>query len=166
MSAPTRYWRRVASRSLVAVLAVLAVVLVSSGAQAAGCRKVSGHVSLQAFTDGCTSPIALCAHASLKGDLAGTATFVGSSITPTVDTPTTGVLLVTGDATNQTKDGGTLNTKDAFVLRTTGNGEFGEVDTAVGGTGRWAGATGGFRAQGVFAAGSGEGDYIGEVCLP
>jgi hypothetical protein len=82
-----------------------------------------------------------------------------------VDTATTGVLLVTGDTTNQTRGGGTLTTKDAFVLRTTGNGDFGEVDTVIGGTGPWAGATGAFRAEGVFAAGSGEGDYVGEICL-
>ncbi len=166
MTAPTRPWRRVASRSLVGLLAMLALVLASSNAQAAGCKKVNGRFSLQAFTDGCTSAIALCAHATFTGDLAGTATFVGTSITPTVDTPTTGVVLVTGDTTIQTKGGGTLSTKDAFVLRTVGTGEFGEVATVIGGTGPWAGATGAFRAQGVFAAGAGEGDYVGEVCLP
>jgi len=111
MNAPTRSWRLVTSRSLLGLLAVLALVLVSSNAQAAGCKKMNGRFTIQAFTDGCPSAIALCAHASFTGDLAGTATFVGTSITPNVDTPTTAVVLVTGDTTNQTKGGGTLRAR-------------------------------------------------------
>ncbi len=98
--------------------------------------------------------------------MSGTNSFTGTSLTPTVDTPTTGVVLLTGDNHFQTKDGELL-TKDAIVLRTTGAGEFAEVDTIIGGTGEWAGASGTFQAIGTFTiSAGGEGEYSGEVCFP
>jgi hypothetical protein len=58
-------------------------------------------------------------------------------------------------------------TKDAIVLKTTGAGDFAEVDVIVGGTHGWAGTTGQIRAQGTFTqAAGGEGAYTGEVCSP
>jgi hypothetical protein len=56
-----------------------------------------------------------------------------------------------------------LLTKDAIILRTTGAGDFAEVDMIVGGSGDWAGAIGTISTSGTFAAG-GEGTYTGEVC--
>ncbi|HKZ86248.1 MAG TPA: hypothetical protein VJ793_21650 [Anaerolineae bacterium] len=83
-----------------------------------------------------------------------------------MDTPTTSVVILTGDNLIQTARG-TLMTKDAIVLQTTGAGDFVEVDTIVGGTGEWAGATGSISAIGTFtAAAGGEGAYTGEVCTP
>jgi hypothetical protein len=76
------------------------------------------------------------------------------------------VVLLTGDDHVTTK-AGTLDTKHAIGLRTTGAGEFAEVDTVVGGTGEWAGATGAIRAQGTFSAtAGGGGDYVGQLCTP
>jgi hypothetical protein len=103
----------------------------------------------------CSSPTGFCASLVCTGDLAGTSTFTGSTITQTVDTSTTGVVPVTGDNVIQTKVGGSVITKDALVLRLTGNGDFAEVDTVVSGTGPWAGAVGAIRAVGTFADGSG-----------
>jgi hypothetical protein len=89
---------------------------------AASC-KVKGQFTVRQVSGAtCLSPVGFCAEAVFTWDLAGTSTFTGSSITPTVDTPTTGVILVTGDSVIQTKGGGTLSTKDAIVLRTTGSG--------------------------------------------
>jgi hypothetical protein len=94
----------------------------------------------------------------------GPSAFTGTSLTQTIDTPTTGVVLLTGDNQITTK-AGTLSTKDAIVPRTTGAGDFAEVDTVVAGTGEWAGATGVLRAQGTFTvAGGGSGEYVGQVC--
>jgi hypothetical protein len=74
------------------------------------------------------------------------------------------VVLLTGDNQITTK-AGTLQTKDAIVLRTTGTGDFAEVDTVISGTGEWAGATGVLRAQGTFTvADGGGGDYVGQIC--
>ena len=146
--------------------ALLTLLLVGSVAAASGCKKIDGKLTLQAFPPTvCSSAISLCASATLKGDLAGVSDFTGTSQAVTADTPTTGVILLTGDNIIHTS-GGDLLTKDAIVLRTTGQGDFAEVDTVVGGSGVWAGATGVFRAQGTFANGVGEGEYIGEICTP
>jgi hypothetical protein len=146
--------------------AALALLLAGSVAAASSCKKINGKLTLQAFPPtACSSAISLCASATLKGDLAGVSDFTGTSQAVTADTPTTGVILLTGDNIIHTADGDLL-TKDAIVLSTTGQGDFAEVDTVVGGTGVWAGATGVFRAQGAFANGVGQGDYIGEICTP
>lgn len=76
------------------------------------------------------------------------------------------MVLLTGDNAIESA-GGRVLTKDAIVLRTTGDGDFADVDTIVGGTGVWAGRTGVLRAQGSFTtAAGGEGRYAGEVCAP
>jgi hypothetical protein len=110
--------------------------------------------------------VGICATGAYKGGIKASSVFIGTSLIQTVDTPTTAVVLLTGD--NQfTTTGGMLHTKDAIVLRTTGAGDFAEVDTIIGGTGPWAGASGVLRAQGTFTAtAGGSGDYLGEVCTP
>ncbi len=130
------------------------------------CRMVHAHLFLQADAEPtCGSPIGLCATAIVQGSLNAETEFVGTSFAPTVDTPATGVVVLTGDNTFHTS-GGDFFTKDAIVLSTVGAGEFAEVDTVVGGTGDWAGATGVLIASGTFANGAGEGVIDGEVCTP
>ena len=159
----TARWIRLAVLSLSALLTVL---LVGGAAAASSCKKINGKVAIQALPPStCPSPFGLCASVSFGGDLAGMSFFTGTSQVSTVDTPTTSVILLTGDNTLQTS-GGTLTIKDAVLLQTTGEGHFAEVDTVVGGSGEWAGATGTLRAQGTFANGSGTGDYVGEICAP
>ena len=76
------------------------------------------------------------------------------------------MVLLTGDNRIETRRG-VLSTKDSIVLRTSGDGEFAEVDTIVGGTGALAGATGVFTATGSYSAAvGGSGVYEGELCLP
>jgi hypothetical protein len=55
-------------------------------------------------------------------------------------------------------------TKDAISLSTTGDGEFGEVSSIVGGIGQWAGSMGKVIATGTFINGKGAGTSHGEVC--
>lgn len=98
-----------------------------------------------------------------RGAISGTSFFVGSNQLTTADTPVTSVILLTGDNAIQTR-AGTLMTKDAIVFKTTGAGEFAEVDTIVGGTGDFAGATGTLTATGALSGGMGEGVFSGEVC--
>lgn len=156
-------WVRVA---LVALVAVLMLMLVGSEASAADrCQKVAGMFTLQPVTEGCTSPVGICATGVYRGVISATSSFTGSSVTTTADTPTTSVILLTGDNRIETRNGA-LMTKDAIVLQTTGDGDFAEVDTIVGGTGAWAGATGTLKAVGVFGASGGEGTYVGQVCKP
>lgn len=149
--------------------ALLALVLVLTAAGAASadpsCHAIHGSVSLGPSEGACDSIIGLCAGGELRGVLRGNSEFTGTGITPNVDTEATSVVTLTGDNVIHLKDGD-LFTRDAIVLATAGNGEFAEVDTIVGGTGAYAGASGRFVATGVFAAGSGEGVYHGELCLP
>ena len=156
---------RWAKRAVTVVAAVVALALLNGAASAASeCTLVKGKFTLQPFAPpDCTSPVELCATGIYKGGIKGSSVFIGSSLTPTADTPTTAVVLLTGDNSIETR-GGTLLTKDAIVLRTAGAGEFAEVDTIVGGTGDWAGASGQITASGTFTAAGGEGTYRGEIC--
>ena len=126
------------------------------------CHKKHGSVSIQIYSDStCTSAVGLCAVVTFKGGLHGQSQFVGTSLIPTVDVATTGVVLLTGDNHIHTADGD-LFTKDAIVFNTTGNGEFAEVDTIAGGTGDFAGATGRQIAHGA----NNEGTFEIEICTP
>jgi hypothetical protein len=151
----------------VSLLVGLTVASDGAVAAAARCRPVDGRFTLQPVTGpACLSPVGVCATGVYSGDIEGTSTFVGTSLIPTADTPTTAVVLLTGDNTIHTRRGDLL-TKDAIVLRTTGDGDFAEVDTIVGGAGGLVGASGVLRAQGTFtAAAGGGGRYVGEVCVP
>ncbi|HET9495774.1 MAG TPA: hypothetical protein VFR15_16235 [Chloroflexia bacterium] len=156
-------------RFLVPFIALAAVVALSGGAALAdsSCRMVYGRFTLTPVTGpDCASPVGVCADGSYIGSILATSEFVGSSIIPTADTPTTSVVLLTGDNSFTLRDG-TLITKDAITLKTTGQGEFAEVDVIVGGTGAWAGATGTLTGQGTFTLeNGGEGSYTGTVCFP
>jgi hypothetical protein len=151
-----------------AVAAVITLTLASSGAIAASnCKKVNGKVSLQPVTGpACTSPVNICGTGSFEGDLKANSEFTGTSLTSTMDTPTTGVVVLTADNVFHT-DNGDLISKPALVLSTTGAGDVAVVDTIIGGTGDWTGATGFIKAIGTLnPATGGEGVYIGEICTP
>src|SRR5574339_366609 len=89
----------------------------------------------------CGSSVGICFTGAIEGKLKGTLTGTGTSVIPTADTPTTGVVLVTSDVGIQTTSGD-LVLKDATVLRTTGTGEFSAIWTVIGGTGVYTAATG------------------------
>ena len=153
------------SRALALVLA-LAPLAAAPAAAEPRCKKVHSHLFLEATAPTCGSAIDLCAKATLRGGtLRAETEFVGTSFLPTVDTPTSAVVVLTGDNTFHTRQGD-FYTKDAIVLSTVGAGEFAEVDTVIGGTGEWAGATGTLTATGTFANGVGEGVIQGEICVP
>lgn len=146
----------------------LVVVLLVSQVTAAGsdCRSLNGKFTLTAVSGpDCLSAVGICTSVEFKGGLKGTGAFTGTSVIPSADTPTTSVVFATGDNVI-TVAGGTLLSKDAITLKTTGAGEFGEVDVIVGGTGEWEGASGTITGTGYFANGSGAGEYSGTVCRP
>lgn len=153
---------------IVVGVAALALVFVANGAIAdVTCKKVKGTFTLQSLSGpACTSAVGICATGTYKGGIAGNSTFTGTSLIQSVDTPTTAVVLLTGDNLISTASGSLL-TKDAIVLRTAGQGDFAEVDTIISGTGEWAGVTGQFSATGTFTAvAGGSGQYTGETCTP
>src|SRR5215470_1280306 len=64
------------------------------------CKPVRGHLDETLLPPpACTSPVGLCTIAQLFGRLTGEAHFTASAIIPTADSPTTGVVFVTGDST-------------------------------------------------------------------
>ena len=128
------------------------------------CRMIHGTFEVETYSGpDCQAPAGLCGAVTWRGDLSGTSAFVATSTISTVDTPTTGVVMFTGDAM-LTLGKGTIQTKDAVVFRTVEGGEFAEVDTIVGGTGAFANAKGAWRADGTFEGSHGSGRYDGRIC--
>jgi hypothetical protein len=152
--------RRPAFAALILTLGLAAAMPASADPV---CKAVHGRVEIVAHEPTCGSAIALCASAILHGTIKANSDFIGTSSVPTIDTATTGVVVLTGDNVFHTTDGDFF-TKDAIVLNTTGDGEFTEIDTITGGTGEYAGASGYLIASGTFSQGVGVGTYVGKVC--
>jgi hypothetical protein len=135
------------------------------------CEHVQGHLEETLVSSGCASPVPLCTVAQMFGKLKGEARFTASSIIATADTPTTTVVFVTGDTlvVDARLEGkrGSLNIKNAAAYRTTGEGDLADVQTIVGGTGDFAGASGSLRISGNFlAATGGSSSFEGTICVP
>lgn len=149
-----------------AVSAVIALTIAISGASAASnCQKIEGKFSVQPVTGpACTSPIGLCGIGRFIGGLQADSELTGTSLIETMDTPTTEVVVITADNVFHTNKGD-LITKPVFALSTAE--DVAVLDTVIGGTDGWAGATGFIKGIGTFSpASGGEGDYIGEICTP
>jgi hypothetical protein len=146
-----------------AVAVILTSVIAAAPASAdPTCHTRVGTVSIEIFTDStCTSAVGLCAKVQFRGGLRGESDFVGTSLNPSVDVASTGIVFLTGDNHIRTRRGD-LFVKDAIVFNTTGEAEFSEVDTIVGGTGDFAGATGRLQAVGK----NNEGLFSVEICTP
>ncbi|CAN5785640.1 hypothetical protein BH10CHL1_BH10CHL1_37010 [soil metagenome] len=154
------------------------VLLLSSPGVSANplCKKVKGHDQEHVATENCTSPVGLCTAGEYSGDMRGNFFGTATSLAPTADTPTTGVVLFTSDSTiharirgkNGDLKNGDLMIKNAGAFQTTGAGNIVDAQYITGGTAELSGATGILRASGTFssATGMGESDYEGEICLP
>ena len=161
--------KRIATATLLAVaLASAALFSAPAGnAAAARCKNVRGHVTSQTLTENCPSSIGLCATGQFYGAIRGELLLVATSLTPTQDTPVTGVLMYTADDVIKTKEGD-IYTKDAGALNLTpgSTGDDVSIVTITGGTGAYAGATGRLRVSGTFSEAGGEFSYEGELCTP
>lgn len=160
---------RIAAAPLFAALVTAAFLSAPAGraSAAARCKNVRGHVTSHTVTENCPSPIGLCAGGQFYGAIRGELFLVGTSLTPTQDTPATGVYMFTGDDVIKTKEGD-IYTKDAGALNLTpgSTGDDISIVTITGGTGAYAGATGRLRASGTFSESGGEFSYEGEICTP
>jgi hypothetical protein len=154
---------------LVASLAAAgALPTARAGQSAAKCKQVRGHaISHTVSGPDCASPIGLCAGGQLYGGIKGELSLVATSLTPTQDTPVTGVFVYTADDVIRTKTGD-IYTKDAGALNLTPNstGDDISIATITGGTGDYAGATGNLRIFGTFSETGGEFNYEGQICTP
>jgi hypothetical protein len=162
-------------RIAIAILLVMSIAAVNAlpvarvqAAPAAKCKLVRGHAISHTISGAdCTSPIGLCAGGQLYGGIKGELTLVATSLTPTQDTPVTGVFVYTADDVIRTKTGD-IYTKDAGALNLAPNSAGDDVSIAVitGGTGEYAGATGSLRIYGTFSETDGEFNYEGQICTP
>jgi hypothetical protein len=90
--------------------------------------------------------------------------FTGPSLLPTVDIPTTAVVLLTAITSSPSRTI-TWPTRTRSCCALSAAGDLAEVDTVMVGTGDWAGVTGLLRAHGTSTAAVGdEGEYVGEMC--
>ena len=156
---------------LVTVTLILCFPLTRS-ASADTCRRVEGFLEESLAPTDCTSPVGLCTVAQMFGHLKGRIYFVASDILASTDTPTTGVIFVTGDSVitdARFEDRrGSLTLKDAAAYQTVGDGNLVDIQTVVSGTGGFAGATGTLRISGTFSptTGTGTSRVEGRICLP
>jgi len=151
-------------KSHIAAAAVLLASVIAAAPASAdpNCHTRHGSVTIQIVTDfTCTSDVHLCANVQFLGGLHGESSFVGTSLNASIDVAATGIVFLTGDNHIRTREGD-LFVKDAIVFNTTGEAEFSEVDTIVGGTGEYEGATGRLQAVGK----NNEGSFVVEICTP
>jgi hypothetical protein len=143
---------------MIALSLLLSGSLVIPKRPAAVCRNINGTISLTDTSGpGCNSPVGLCWSAQYTGDLKGTSAFSASSTISNADSPTTGVVFITGDHTYHFHSG-TVTSKAAISLKTSSPGDFSEVDVFT------TGATGSIHSSGAFIDGAGQGSYSGQIC--
>ncbi len=158
----SRPWRR--SLVAAALVACASLVALTPGAATAAPESVNGYFRVQSTTGpDCESAVGVCLSGNVSGRIKGAFSFAATSVVPTSDTPTTGVIVTTGDALVETRDGD-ISCKLTGTLQLTGDGPFVSLCVLTGGTGRWTGATGYLRTSGTFTFGEGgSGTYDGKV---
>jgi hypothetical protein len=118
----------------------------------------------------CTSPVALCTAGRSTGDVVGPFTLTGTSIIPTAQTATTGVVAYTADVVQHTRNGD-LFCKDTGVTKVVGDGAASSICVVTGGTGIYSGASGYIQFQSTLIppvkfAGTSQGKLTGAGRVP
>lgn len=164
-------WSRTVKRLTSSVCVAMAFALAGSRLGAEDqCRKVNGHFVMRAVAPiSCPSPVGVCIEGEFSGSIRGPFSVTGTSFIATADTPTTAVVLFTGDGVIHGRIGnkrGDIFLKTSGAHLSVGKGEIVDLQFVNGGTGALAGASGSLRASGTFdpTTGTGEAEYAGEVC--
>ena len=148
--------------------ATVALAVVAGATAHHRCTPVSGDFTSVLVTGPeCASPIGMCTHGILTGDLRGTYDFVFTSLMPAGDPSDPLKMVYTGTSKIVTQ-GGTMIGQDTGWLRInpTGPSAFETTVNIVGGTGKYKKATGFIVATGELNLVTGEavGTYTGEIC--
>jgi hypothetical protein len=153
---------RLRRRMVLVPLLLVPLMIVAAGPAGAdpNTKTYRGTLTEQAFTEGCTSPVGLCAAGEAKGGLHGDFEITATNITPTSDPDV--VILETSYVIHTNK--GDISFSGQTLLNTV-TGFFSSLDEVTGGTGKWAGATGTLMSSGnfSFATGFGEGEYTAVI---
>jgi hypothetical protein len=165
---------RASIRPPVSALVFAASLLVAAAPAGADCVPIRGAMqAAQSTAADCLSPEGLCTVGRIEalppGGLVGKVRFSASAVLPSFDTPSTGVVFVTGDTVVEAVFGslrGTLGIKNAAAFHGAGNGDLTDTQVIVAGTGDFAGAAGALRVAGTFVGGQISSVYEGDLCLP
>lgn len=137
----------------------------------ADCRHVNGHYTEQLATSTpCNAMAGVCLQGVYSGVVTGGFKTAVDTFVPTPDVPSIGVAQFTAGSILAVRIGhraGELYVRNTGAARTTGAGEIVDLQTIVGGSGDFAGASGVMTAVGTFSfAGGGRSEYAGMVCMP
>ncbi|HEX2054538.1 MAG TPA: hypothetical protein VHJ78_12540 [Actinomycetota bacterium] len=143
--------RRSLILAVVTALAVAATLVPVS----ARTREVKGEFRSSRVTP--CSPTPICTEGRATGDIEGRFTLTGTSLIPTAETPSTGVIAYTAQVQIQTREG-SFTCTDTGVTKTTGEGAASSICVLTGGTGIFQGATGYIQFQSQLNA---RGNFVG-----
>ena len=129
------------------------------------CEQLSGPFTSSVGAP-CTSPVGLCTHGTLQGDLPGQYDFTFETLVSAADPTDPYKFFYTGTSVI-TANNGTLYTYDTGVIHMLPNNEpspFVTTATVVDGTGRYKKLRGEFVATGLLQFGNATGSYAAELC--
>src|SRR5262245_46045678 len=124
--------------ALIAATFILAVAMPAQSKNPAGLDSdgdlFRGHISAHLVTGPeCTSPVGMCTKGRISGDIRGTFVFTVTTLTPTADTPVTGVVNYTGDVLIHTRRGDIFVKDSGGINNAPGStGDVGSVSTITG----------------------------------
>lgn len=136
----------------------------------AECRKVNGHYTEQVAAGACTAAAGVCLQGTYSGVLQGGFTTMVDTFVPNAEAPPVPYAQFTATSTLHVRIAGRegmLLVRNAGAVRLDATGEIVDLQSIVGGTGGFAGASGVMTSTGSFSfAGGGRSEYGGQVCLP
>ncbi len=156
--------KRALVTSCVLAAALAALLIGTSQAaspSAAGCRTVKGKLVDERAVPGPGVRTSGTLIGALRGSYEFEVTWTSGAVDPTIPT----LLHFEGKTVVHTKSGDIYFT-EAGVIDTGGEGNYVNLMTVTGGTGKWAGASGQIALVGAFSFATGEGAarYSGEIC--
>jgi hypothetical protein len=118
----------------------------------------------------CTSPVGFCTAGELIGGIQGTYAFTMTSVAPSQEPTTPGVIFYSGHSVVSPKGGAgdAVLATDNGAIDLGATGRQAALLTITGGTGAYGGATGYLLLRGTLDPLTSEvsGDYVGEICSP